>query len=198
MLRILERRRLVKRVAQSGLLFALLFCGAQESWPQDRSERALRIKAAIVYHLIKFIEWPDDRLKPVGSINLCFVGEHALLGAIAQSVAGKTVRSRQIVTKRLRNDVDTQGLDECHAVVVHDRVSQLANPLLELNRRLPLAVLCHDYATDWEGCTLTIEEQNNKAKVGIDLELATKAGLTVSSELLELATIRGTARKGGK
>ncbi len=141
-------------------------------------ELEAKIKAAYVFHVIKFVDWPN---LPVDALRLCVSGSDpvgALLGELA---------TRQVKDRPLRVDIDN-GFDPAQCQVLF--VGRGERRWAELQTRLR------------GGSVLTISDQDGFARVGgvvgfysdggrirleINPDAARNANLRISAKLLEVA-----------
>ncbi len=143
------------------------------------------LKAALLYRLAKFIEWPGvDRPNP--TMEFCVVGGGAPAGPF-RDLEGKRVHDRKIVVS-LRRSEDADLMD-CDVAFFTDpeRPSlrrQLAGvedqPVLTVSDRPGFATI---------GGIVNFTPQNNRFGLEINADQSARQGLRIQSQLLALATI---------
>ena len=62
----------------------------------------LAVKAAYLYKLAPFVDWPPGALDPQGPFNLCVVGRDPFGSVLDRAVAGQVIGGRPIAVRRLR------------------------------------------------------------------------------------------------
>lgn len=166
------------------LLLLLLSCSASSALP-DAIEREQKIKAAYLYHLAQFIDWPEAHaLKTSQHINICAPGSSPFSNYL-QNLSQRKAKGREI-----------------HLVQVSKAtLATNCNILfLDSNNELPPQML-ERYATNG---TITVGEQQtfidrgglialptveNHVRLLINFDKAKANGLYISANLLEVATL---------
>src|SRR5690348_5475689 len=75
-----------------------------------------RLKAAVLYNLAKFVEWPVESFQaPASPFVICVLGVDPFGSVLDQSVAGRIVGGRIVVARRVP-DVDPA----CHILFIAD------------------------------------------------------------------------------
>ena len=62
-------------------------------------------------------------------------------------------------------------------------------PTLKAIEGLPILSACDVERVAWGGCIVQVFEEDNKARLGIDVKSAQNAGLQISTELLGVAAV---------
>lgn len=154
----------------------------------DEVERETLIKAAIVYKLAKFVEWPDASFAgPDSPLRLCLLGDTQLATAL-RAAEGRAVRGHPVAVGQLE---DPSGVDDCHVVyVARDQQAQLGRLLTRFNGHPVLSVSeIDDFAH--HGGVIGLVRRGKRLGFQVNLRNAQRAGLTVSAPLLELAEVIG-------
>jgi hypothetical protein len=160
---------------------------AQVPIPQE-----YQVKAALIYNLAKFVEWPAVALPETSTdMALCIVGEDPFGPDLDHTIAGKSVHRKRLTISRLRTVQDVAG---CHIVFI----GMLARP--DLVQTLDAAQDSHaltigetDQFTNLGGMIfLTME--GNRVQFEVNMEAVERAKLRISSKALKLAR----AVKGGE
>jgi len=152
---------------------------------KDHLSREHLIKAAFLYRIAKFVEWPAEAFAETHALTIGILGEEPLDVAL-NAIKNKSVKGREVVIKRFARIEDLQ---KCHIlfISVSERkyLSQIFDALKDLH-------------------VLTVGEVKNFAKVGgiinfvtvkkrirmeINIDAARKAGLKISSMLLGVSKI---------
>lgn len=95
-------------------LLTLTQCLAMPAAQSADLEREARIKAAIVFKLVKFVQWPKDRPGVNSSdLVLCTLGGGPVADAL-RATEGRSVGSRTI---RYYDAVSVRSMDQCHVFV---------------------------------------------------------------------------------
>lgn len=143
----------------------------------------LEIKAALVYNIARFVEWPPERQparEPGALFRLGVEGDDQLLAAF-MTLAGRTVNaaSIEIVPIHTRADVTT-----CHLAYFASATSPLAANTAE-------AILTVSDADGFSrrGGMVELVRERNRIRFLVNPTAARARGLQFSSQLLKLATI---------
>lgn len=143
------------------------------------------VKAAFLYNFAKFVEWPAASFR--GSrdpMTLCVLGEDPFGGELDQTVDGKTVMGRPIVVRRFAKPA---GLEECRILFVSSSEGpQLDRVLATVGGRAVLTV-GEEETFARAGGIISFVVRQNRVRFQIDRAAAARAGLSISSRLLEVA-----------
>lgn len=145
------------------------------------------VKAALLYKFAKFVEWPEgafaDRETPVG---VCVLGAHALRRAL-DLISEQTIQGRRIMIWPLNNE--SKLPNDCHlAFIGEDKAYQLAAALRKFADQ-PVLTVGDAPGFTKSGGVLGLRTVENKIRFEINLDAADKAGLVISSQVLNLATV---------
>lgn len=161
---------------------SLLLC-ARPALPQALE---YDLKAALLFKISKFIRWPDGSLAG-GNLQLCIIGRDDF-GASADSLAGKRLQGQSIAIARLKPQQTAAG---CHIVFIsrseHDHLPAI---LAGLAHQPALTVSDIDgFAA--EGGIVGFATRDKKITFEINPAASKRAGLEISAQLLQLATLVG-------
>jgi hypothetical protein len=170
------------------LISCLDFASAgAETAPMDATEPEL--KAAFVYNFTKFIDWPATGQEPQASFDIAVVGAPEIAAALNRVVAGKTVKSQPIVVHEITEFAAMPGLAVNMEIlfVGRDAAGSLRSWRSVLDR-LPVLTV-GDCDMFWSaGGTIDFLLRDNHLRFRVNLGVAERASLKVSSQLLALAT----------
>jgi hypothetical protein len=176
-----------------GLLMVLfVFClvrtlPARTAPGQDDTVDEYKLKAAMLYNLAHFVEWPDsaypDRQAP---IFLCILGQDPFASSLASTFPKETDKGRAMLIRHLQSDSETRG---CHILYIGSSERKTtAQIFATLNGSSILTVgEMTQFAAHGGIIQFSIEDQH--VRFDINLEAASRAGLKISSKLLALAQI---------
>ena len=144
--------------------------------------RENELKAAYVFNFAKFIEWPPTT--PPDSLTICVVDAAGVRTALAASTADKRIAARRIVVRALEASDPAAGCDviylDAHSVAAMKRLSEGANSH-------SLTVSDAPGFTSLGGMIQMFSE-GNRIRFNINAGNARRAGLKISSGLLQLAS----------
>jgi len=145
-----------------------------------------QVKAAFLYNLIKFTDWPTNAFAAAESpIVIGILGEDPFGQTIDDLVRGEVVGVRPLIIKRLGTDGDLSG---CHVLFVSRLEKDRASLL---NRVKGLSILTVSDATEFaeQGGMVTLVLASKTVRLEINQTVAEEAGLRISAKLLKLARL---------
>ncbi len=170
-----------------GLL--LLLC-ASPAVAQTATED--EVKLALVYNMTRFVNWPDSANDE--TFQLCLAGETAYDLAV-ENLRGRKIGERDIEVRLLEND--SAAPPTCDLVYVTSDEADFAAELLNQYSGLPVLMVSDapDFIEDGGMVALSFDG----GRVGMTISVAAyeRVGLTISSQLLELAQVVDTDRSAG-
>jgi hypothetical protein len=142
-------------------------------------------EAAIVFHLLPFVDWPAEAAPaPGGALRLC-VDPASRLAAPLRSLQGRAVRQSPLVVQDLPLP---DGLRRCHVVLLDAglRASQAA--VRRALPGLPVLVVGDEPAGGPED-VVAVHLVQHDGRVGFEVDMAPvrQSRLQISSRLLRLA-----------
>lgn len=150
------------------------------------------VKLALVYNMTRFVSWPEAGSEE--AFEMCVAGETAYEIAV-ENLRGRKIRDRGIRVSLLEAAVEAPVT--CDLVYVTHDESDLAAVLLDRYDGLP--VLMVSDAPDFIEAGGMVALSFDGGRVGMTINVAAyeDAGLTVSSQLLELAQVVDDRRSAG-
>ena len=174
-------RRARCRDATIAVVVALL--SAVSSSAQEVTEPSL--KAAFLYNMAKFVEWPSDVLPDTASLTACVVGDTPVGRALERTVIGRTVSGRAVVVSRIAADASPRA---CHLLYVSGLAPAQVQQMAAASRGAPiLTVIDVETASHRPGGVAHMFVENGKLRFNVDQGLAKRSRLQISSKLLALA-----------
>lgn len=184
----------LKRIG-TPLLFILLLCnraGFAQPAPTE-----YQVKAAFIYNFTKFVNWPEAPEDSNKSFCIGVLGNDPFGSLLDEAITGRTTSGRTVMIKR-SNDPDT--LLRCQLVFIARTKKDSDAPARPWSTRELKAILnqfqAHPILTVSDldrfaeiGGIIHLRLQNDKVRFSINNQAATRAGLRISSKLLNLATI---------
>jgi uncharacterized protein DUF4154 len=161
---------------------AAVVLSASVARAQDVTEPSL--KAAFVYNFAKFTEWPDDVLPAAGSFSACVLDEGPVGEALERAVKGRQVSGRHVVVQRVRLGSPLRG---CHLLFVSGlNEGQIGTVVAAVRGAAVLTISDVDDFSRLGGIAHVFVE-NGKMRFSLNLDLARRSRLQLSSKLLSLA-----------
>ena len=159
----------------------LLLC-VSAARTQDVTEPSL--KAAFVYRVAMFTEWPLDVLPATASFTACVVGDGPLGDALARAVKGRRLMGRGMNVSR----VQPEGpLRSCHLLYVSGVTPAQVIAVLAAVRGAPVLTISDMDDFDRIGGIAHLFVENGRIRFDLNHDVARRSGLELSSKLLALA-----------
>jgi hypothetical protein len=187
-------RRLVVRIDSRRIrrlpLFVLalwLLSNPPATLARDEGTAEYPVKLAFLYNFTKFVEWPSESYPDPGApFAICVVGDDPFSPDMKRELGTRTIGGHPVEVRTLKA---TDSLSACHVVFVPStQKDQAARIVSGLKGSSTLTVgETEGFALQGGIINLTIEE--NKVHFEVNPQAAKRAGLTISSQLLKLATI---------
>lgn len=147
------------------------------------------VKAALIYKFALFIEWPADAFADHKSpFIVATVGDDPFGGALEQAVQGKTFNGHPIVVKHFPN---AAVLEHCHILYVGASEQGDLPQVLEKAGNSTLTVGDSENFTAQGGIFRFFREET-RIRFEVNLGVAQRSRLRISSKLLKLAKVYGS------
>ncbi len=141
-----------------------------------------KVKAAFIYNFIAFTQWPEGVANH--TINLCIYGEDPF-GKEIDKLQEKSVGARSIKVLRMQ---DAGQLKQCQVIFFSRSASDSPSDILSGLASAPILTLADNPNVMSQGIAINMNLVNDKIVFEINLGIARKNGLDISSKLLQLAT----------
>jgi hypothetical protein len=174
----------MQKPAGTLLLLALLLGGSCAGLAGETAEvgRADKLKAGYLLNFAKFVEWPSSQAPEV--LTICFLGGTGVHDALSTDLDRKRVGLRRLELRVLGADERPDG---CAVLYME---STDAAELRRLIREARQAVLTVSDSEEFvhHGGMIEMFTESNRLRFSINVGNARRAGLRISSILLQLAS----------
>jgi hypothetical protein len=170
----------------AAVALSLMAAGSAEA--QTTIEPAL--KAAFVYNIARFAEWPAGVLSVTAPLRLC-VANDAVATELERMVGTATIGAHRIVIARVGEGSAAQG---CHVLYVGGLDSARARQLISALKDAPVLSISDFDGFATLGGIAQVFIESGKIRFAINVDSVHHARLRISSRLLGLATIVKDAR----
>jgi len=179
------RRRLMMVAVVVLAAFVSAFAAPVQVQGQAAEEH--EVKAAFLYNFTKFVEWPRGAFRDDGApVVVGVFGPDPFGAALDEIVAGKVAGERPFVIRRLDS---SDGLAECHVLFVSSaKAAEFVRLLPSLAHR-PILTLGETDRFCESGGVVQFVMRQRKVRFRINVTAAERAGLKISSRLLDLAEV---------
>ena len=159
------------------LLFGLADASAADYSKEDA------VKAAFIFHFAQFVEWPADRPE---TITIGVLGEDPFNGAL-EIIRGKMVNGQSIRIKQLSST--DPAVDNVQVLIVGWCDENALTSIMASTANRPILTIADMDAFEVEGVIISLFRKGTRQKFGVDRQAASRAGLTLSSQLLQIAAV---------
>jgi YfiR/HmsC-like len=170
-----------RRRQAASALAAFLLC-APAARAQDVTAPSL--KAAFVYNVAKFTEWPQDTLPATSSLTACVLGDGDVGDALTRAVKDRLLAGRGITVSRVQQG---DALRACHLLYISNvTAAQVAAVLVEVQGAPVLTISDVENFVRLGGIVHVFIE-DGRMRFDVRADFARQARLQLSSRLLALA-----------
>lgn len=173
-------------------LVCSVWCASIVRADEASDRRENQLKAAYLLNFVKFVEWPPEA--PGDRLVICFFAGAGVYDALAPGIDGKKVGARTLSVSRRASPADRQGCNVIYLGADGARDGQYPAADLVAGKAALTVSDTRDFARN--GGMIELFTENNRLRFNINVSNAQKAGLRISSSLLQLAaTIENGGRK---
>ena len=160
-----------------------LFCGV--TYAVDETPE-YQVKATFLYKFVNFVEWPSEAFAQESSPFIVGVlGDDPFGANLDKSVEGKSLDSHKVVVKRFKKLAD---LETCHMLFVSRSEKDKMSKIVERVGKANTLIIGDNDQCLPRGGTINFILEDKKVRFEINAGAADRAGLKISSKLMQLAT----------
>ncbi len=189
----LVKRRPPRRLRTPSVMLVLLglLLTAPYSSLAEEASREYTLKAAYVYRIAQFVDWPENGSES-SQLDVCILGEDPF-GSAIDYIQGRISGGRRFSLSRFDSP---EGLGGCHVLFISTSESGRLDAILE--RLEGRSVLTVSDVDDFARCGGMVGLVKRQGKVGLEINRAAAeaAGLQISAKLLELSRIVKQKKEG--
>ena len=154
---------------------------AQKSKPTDYD-----VKAAYLYNFGKFVEWPEKTAGEDGdSFAICVLGRDPFGPALDTTLMGQSIGGKKAIARRIAKVEDAAG---CRILFISaSEEDRLTNVMAALGHMVVLTVSDIPQFSQ-RGGMIQFVSAENRVRFEVNLSNTASVNLTLSSELLKVAT----------
>ena len=168
--------------AWTALLVIIVLLLAPNARTQDVTEASL--KAAFLYNFARYTQWSQDVLPGTAPLTVCVLNDSAVGDALARTVKGRLLAGRGISVSHVQPG---QSLRSCHLLYITTTSEPQMAAIVKSVTGAPVLTVSEFDNFARKGGIVHIFVENGKIDFRIDLDLARRSGLDLSSRLLGLA-----------
>ncbi|MGH9545236.1 MAG: YfiR family protein [Terriglobales bacterium] len=167
-------------VALLGALVAAPHLRAQGSKPTDYD-----VKAVYLYNFGRFVEWPVSVASKSDSFNVCVFGQDPFGPTLDSTLAGETIGGKSVAAKRISSP---QEAVRCQILFMSATEDSRLNKIMEALDKGAVLTVSDMPQFSQRGGMIQFVLEGKKVRFEVNLTAVQRAGLTLSSELLKVAT----------
>ncbi len=170
-----------RRPALPFLLLALLLAVPGLLGAQTVSE--YDVKAAFLYNFTKFVDWPASAFPDPENLKICVLGDDPF-GKSLRSVAGEQVGGHKLTVTQTDSLARPTG---CQVLFISHSERERLPQILAAVRGAPVLTVGDTKGFADDGVIINFVLEGSKVRFEINTESADRAGIKISSKLLQLA-----------
>src|SRR5580704_1301145 len=176
------------------VMLALLHLPLVEAQQPKVSE--YQVKATYLYNFGRFVQWPPNATAAKGdSFSICVLGQDPFGPTLDSTLAGETLDGKPLAVKRISTPRDA---GECRILFISSTEENHLKEILGALDDSSILTVSDMPAFSRRGGMIQFVLEGDKVRFEINLTRAETAKLTLSSELLKVATtVRRNAPKEG-
>lgn len=151
-----------------------------------------QVEAAYLFNFGKFVTWPEEVRKQRQTFQLCVLGPDPFGSVLDDTIRGEKLNGKTVAARRLSSAVESASCAIVFISAPEQRRLSFLIPLLQRQHVLTVSDIPHfvDHGGD-----IGFIATGGRIRFEVNQSAAEEAGLSLSSELLKVAT---SVRKGGK
>lgn len=167
------------------MCFLFVFLPLQSLAASPTSE--YKLKAALIYKLSKFVEWPDViAVDQAQSFGVCLLGEDSF-GSALDALEEKTILGVPVKVHRFSQSASITG--ECRVLFISKSKQGFLQKIINKLQGQPILTLSDTEGFADQGGIIQFTYLDKKIGFKINLDRAKGSELKIAAPLLELATI---------
>jgi hypothetical protein len=167
-----------------GLLLAVYAIFAAPAAAQRSRPEEYQVKAVYLFNFGKFIEWPAASARNE-SFTICVLGLDPFGPMLDATIAGEAIDTHKLVAKRI---VSAQDAADCRILYIASSEAARVKEIVAVAKKSAVLTVSDLPGFTVNGGMIQFVLKENKVRFEVNLTAAEKAGLTLSSQLLKVAT----------
>jgi YfiR/HmsC-like len=156
------------------------------------------LKALYSYKFALFTEWPETTFNDGNAaLEFCIIGRNPFGQSALEAIQDKPVKDKSIYVEIYNTGVlSEESLNSCHVAFISNSELQRLPALLNSLRPFPILTVSDIGGFSSRGGMITLIKSGDHIQFEINPDAIKQAGLTLSSKIIELATVVKTSNKG--
>lgn len=172
-------------------LLVLLACGpgsqtTNQAATNDLKVTELRVKAGFLYNFAAFTSWPSNLfVATTNTLTVGVIGQDDFGPIVKRMLTGKQISSQRIEFRQCATVADARC---CQVLYIGDEARGDLPEILRQLEGTPVLTVGECPRFTERGGMIGLTKTNDRVVFQVNLKAARRAGLTISSKLLRLAT----------
>jgi hypothetical protein len=163
----------------------LLFGGSSMLGQQKPNE--YQVEAAYLFNFGRFVGWPAKVATAQGnSFTICILGEDPFGASLDATLAGEAIGGKNVVAKRISIPQESAN---CQILFLSAGEAGRLNKIMEVLDKEAILTISDIPHFSQRGGMIQFVMEGNRVRFEVNLTATQRAGLTLSSELLKVATV---------
>lgn len=163
----------------------LLFAGSSAFGQTKPSE--YQVEAAYLYNFGRFVEWSaKGTTGQTSAFTICVLGEDPFGQALDATLAGETIGNQRLAARRISSP---QMSGDCQILFISSSEGNRLNRIIEALDKSAVLTVSDIPEFSQRGGMIQFVLVEKKIRFEVNLSATQRAGLTLSSELLKVATV---------
>jgi hypothetical protein len=172
--------RLVSHRLAAVVLLAVVSTAPKLAGAAPHDVGADAVKAAFLLNFARFSEWPADSDR--GPLIFCVAGDRPLEEALTDTLRGQTMNGRTLEVQHVATAMDAA---RCHVLYVDASAESMIGAL----HHLPILTVSEMPRFADSGGIIELGVEHGKMRFAVNVDVASRSGLKLSSRFLSLARI---------
>jgi hypothetical protein len=155
--------------------------------PAQNDSQEYILKAAFLYRFTDYIQWPNQN--DGQNFTIAVLGESGITAPLNEIAKDKKVRNNSMYIKEAQ---DINNIGSCQVLFVSRNYSPGIEDVVSKIGNKPILIVAEQPDACKKGAYINFIISEEKLKFEINLQAATKAGLHISSQLLQHAILVNT------
>lgn len=164
--------------------FGLFLLAGVSAQPCRAELSDLQIKSAYVYNFIRFVEWPANTVKPGNLVRLCVIGNTGLHTSLSV-LDGRKVGGYEL--RVMPRPSSNEELNACHVLYIGGQEQRRFLPIIKSMGDASVLTISDIPEFAEHGGSIGLLYRENKMLFEVNLASTRRAGLRLSSQMLNLA-----------
>jgi hypothetical protein len=167
--------------------FALFVSFAVFAFPLygQQSPTDYQVKAVYLYNFGKFVQWPANAADKDGEFAVCVLGQDPFGPALDAALAGATIGGKQVVARRISSPQESAN---CRILFLGSTEGARLKKTMEALDKEAVLTVSDIPEFSQHGGMIEFVTEESRIRFAVNLDAAQQAGLSLSSELLKVAT----------